>query len=324
VKPSKSTPNTSKAELFGALLIASFGRHYLARTFDESQRLLEVTSRGKKHEGTVGDHLMIQATSDNQAVLVEIAPRKNRLFRSDAFRSKSIASNVDQILLVLATEPGFSPDLLGRAAIAAHHEGIELRILLNKADLKDSLEKARTLLEPYRRLGFPIHEISAKHDPQSVKALEEHLRGKISVLVGQSGMGKSTLLNAWIPDAAAQTREHSIKLDSGKHTTTACRFYDLPKEWGEVNGKLGALIDSPGFQEFGLAHLSESELQHAFLEFEPFLGKCKFNNCTHQHEPFCQILAAVERGEISTERVSLFNQLVHETNNAVLQTQGRT
>lgn len=315
---SKSLPTT-----FKALLVASFGRHYLARTFDDPVRLLEVTSRGKKHEGTVGDHLILQATSDNQAVLVEIEPRKNRLFRSDAFRSKSIASNVDQILLVLATEPGFSPDLLGRAAIAAHHEGIELRILLNKADLKDSLGKARKLLEPYTRLGFPIHEISAIHDPVSVKSLEEHLRGKISVLVGQSGMGKSTLLNAWIPDAAAQTREHSIKLDSGKHTTTACRYYDLPAEWGSANGKLGALIDSPGFQEFGLAHLSESELQHAFLEFKPFLGGCKFNNCTHHHEPGCQILAAVERGEISPERVALFNQLVHESQNAILQTQGR-
>lgn len=315
---SKSLPNT-----FKALLVASFGRHYLARTFDHPARLVEVTSRGKKHEGTVGDHLVIQATSDNQAVLVEIEARKNRLFRSDAFRSKSIASNVDQILLVLATEPGFSPDLLGRAAIAAHHEGIELRILLNKADLKDSLGKARKLLEPYARLGFPIHEISAIHDPASVKSLEEHLRGKISVLVGQSGMGKSTLLNAWIPNAAAQTREHSIKLDSGKHTTTACRYYDLPTEWGSVDGRLGALIDSPGFQEFGLAHLSESELQHAFLEFQPFLGKCKFNNCTHHHEPGCQILAAVERGEISPERVTLFNQLVHESQNAILQTQGR-
>lgn len=316
---SQSLPNT-----FKALLVASFGRHYLARTFENPARLVEVTSRGKKHEGAVGDILVLQATSDNQAVLVEIEARKNRLFRSDAFRSKSIASNVDQILLVLATEPGFSPDLLGRAAIAAQHEGIELRILLNKADLKQSLDKARLLLTPYKKLGFAIHEISAIHDPQSVKSLEEHLRGKISVLVGQSGMGKSTLLNAWIPNAAAQTREHSIKLDSGKHTTTACRYYDLPEEWGLAKGKLGALIDSPGFQEFGLAHLSESELQHAFLEFKPFLGQCKFNNCTHHHEPGCQILAAVERGEISPERVNLFNQLVHESQNAILQTQGRT
>jgi len=309
-------------------LVASFGRHYLARTFEDPPRLLEVTSRGKKHEGAVGDFLEIEPTSNHQAVLVKIAERKNRLFRSDAFRSKSIAANVDQILLVLATEPGFSPDLLGRAAIAAQHEGIELRILLNKADLRESLEKARALLTPYQKLGFAIHEISAKHDPQSVQALHEHLRGKVSVLVGQSGMGKSTLLNAWIPNADAQTREHSIKLDSGKHTTTACRYYDLPREWGMGNtpqhmDQLGALIDSPGFQEFGLAHLSESELQHAFIEFQPYLGQCKFHNCTHAHEPGCAITQAVEDGHISAQRVALFHQLIHETHNATLQTQGR-
>ena len=313
---------------FKALLIASFGRHYLARRLDvqnpSQPQLIEVTSRGKKNEGIVGDLLNLESTSDNQAVITSIEPRKNRLFRSDAFRSKSLASNVDQILLVIATEPAFSPDLLGRAAIAAAHEDIELRILLNKADLKDSLNKAYKLLEPFKKLGYPIHEISAKFDPQSVDALKEYLSGKVSVLVGQSGMGKSTLLNAWIPDADAQTREHSIKLDSGKHTTTACRYYDLPSDWGIANGKLGALIDSPGFQEFGLAHLSESELQHAFIEFKPLLGKCRFNNCTHKHEPGCAILAAVERGEISQERVNLFNQLEHETKNATLQMQGRT
>ena len=322
---SQSTPSQKE---FKALLIASFGRHYLARRLGElhpeESQLIEVTSRGKKNEGVVGDILLLESTSDNQAVIVNIEPRKNRLYRSDAFRSKSLASNVDQILLVIATEPAFSPDLLGRAAIAAAHEGIELRILLNKSDLTESLNKAHKLLAPFKKLGLPIHEISAKFNPQSVDALKEHLSGKVSVLVGQSGMGKSTLLNAWIPNADAQTREHSIKLDSGKHTTTACRYYDLPSEWGIKDGKLGALIDSPGFQEFGLAHLSESELQHAFIEFKPWLGKCRFNNCTHKHEPGCQILAAVERGEISQERVNLFNQLEHETKNATLQMQGRT
>lgn len=314
-------PNSS----FKALIIASFGRHYLARPLTQhvTNQLIEVSSRGKKNEGVVGDVVTLLPTSRNQAVLESIDERKNRLYRSDAFRSKSIAANVDQILLVLATEPGFSPDLLGRAAIAAAHEGIELRILLNKSDLLNSIDKARQLLAPYQRLGIPIHEISAKYNPKSITDLHEALSGKISVLVGQSGMGKSTLLNAWIPDADAQTQEHSIKLDSGKHTTTACRYYDLPSDWGQQNNKLGALIDSPGFQEFGLAHLSESELQHAFIEFKPLLGKCRFNNCTHHHEPGCAILESVERHEIDPGRVALFNQLVHETKNASLQLQGR-
>ena len=309
-----------------ALLIASFGRNYLARPLDNNSvypEILEVKSRGKKHEVAVGDFLELQTTSSHQAVIEKVLPRKNLLFRSDAFRSKSIAANVDQILLVLATEPGFSPDLLGRAAIAAQHEGIELRILLNKADIRDKLDKARELLEPYIQLGIPVHEISAKFDPSSLDALKPFISSKVSVLVGQSGMGKSTLLNYWIPSAAAQTREHSTKLDTGKHTTTACRYYDLP-DWGVENGLQGALIDSPGFQEFGLAHLSESELQHAFSEFVPYLGQCKFHNCTHRHEPGCAVIHAVEEGSIASSRVQLFHQLLHESRNALIQTQGHS
>jgi len=308
-----------------ALLVASFGRNYLARPLLPDATLpsyYEVQARGKKHEAAVGDIIEILPSSNHQASIEKILPRKNLLFRSDAFRTKSIAANVDQILLVLATEPGFSPDLLGRAAIAAAHEGIELRILLNKVDLIGKIDKARELLGPYKHLGIPIHEISAKFNHASLAQLEPYLAGKVSVLVGQSGMGKSTLLNQWVPSALALTREHSLKLDTGKHTTTACRYYDLPSSWGTAGGHLGALIDSPGFQEFGLAHLSESECQHAFIEFAPYLGRCKFHNCTHAHEPGCAVRQAVDDGVISASRLKLFGQLIHESRNAVLQTQG--
>ena len=302
---------------FQALLVASYGRHYLARPLDgESKDLYQVTSRGKQHLGAVGDILHVKETGPEQAVIESIAERKNLLYRSDAYKSKSIASNVDQILIVLATEPGFSPDLLGRAVIAAEAAGIIPRIILNKCDLPNKLPQARKMLEPYRAMGYPVHEISVVHDPASVEEIAQHIYGKVSVLVGQSGMGKSTLLNALIPDAAAQTQEHSKKLDSGKHTTTACRYYDLPPKTIDGSVMRGALIDSPGFQEFGLAHLSESELQHAFKEFRPHLGACKFHNCSHGNEPACAIRAAVEAGEISAQRVELFRQLRHESHNA--------
>ncbi len=306
---------------FKALLVASYGRHYLARSIDDQegidhQALYQVTSRGKQHLGAVGDILEVQETGPEQAVIETITTRKNLLYRSDAYKSKSIASNVDQILIVLATEPGFSPDLLGRAVIAAETADIIPRIILNKCDLPDKLPAARKMLEPYIAMGYPVHEMSVKHDPASVAALAEHVYGKVSVLVGQSGMGKSTLLNALIPNAAAQTQEHSKKLDSGKHTTTACRYYDLPSRPGNDSGFNGALIDSPGFQEFGLAHLSESELQHAFIEFRPLLGQCKFHNCSHGDEPGCVIRAEVESGNISAQRVELFRQLRHESHNA--------
>ncbi len=310
---------------FKALLVASYGRHYLARSIDQgnASTLYQVTSRGKQHLGAVGDILEVSETGPEQAVIESITPRKNLLYRSDAYKSKSIASHVDQILIVLATEPGFSPDLLGRAVIAAETAGITARIILNKCDLPTKLPAARKMLEPYIAMGYPVHEMSVKHDPSSVEALAEHLYGKVSVLVGQSGMGKSSLLNALIPDAVAQTQEHSKKLDSGKHTTTACRYYDLPSREGVdrglgrgVNSFTGALIDSPGFQEFGLAHLSESELQHAFIEFRPLLGQCKFHNCSHGEEPGCVVQQAVTQGTISAQRVELFRQLRHESHNA--------
>jgi ribosome biogenesis GTPase len=306
---------------FKALLVASYGRHYLARAIDaqegiDHQALYQVTSRGKQHLGAVGDILEVQETGPEQAVIEAITPRKNLLYRSDAYKSKSIASNVDQILIVLATEPGFSPDLLGRAVIAAETADIIPRIILNKCDLPDKLPAARKMLEPYLAMGYPVHEMSVKHDPASVVELAQHVYGKVSVLVGQSGMGKSTLLNALIPNAVAQTQEHSKKLDSGKHTTTACRYYDLPARDGHSEVFTGALIDSPGFQEFGLAHLSESELQHAFIEFRLLLGQCKFHNCSHGDEPGCVIRAAVESGNISAQRVELFRQLRHESHNA--------
>lgn len=315
-------------EQFRALLTASYGRHYLAqKVADDGSHfgeLIQVSTPAKQHIGAVGDLMLLESTSLNQARIIRIEERRNLLYRSDAFKSKLIASNVDQILVVLATQPAFSPDLLGRAVVAAEAHDIGLHIVLNKCDLTPSLATARKLVEPYARMGYPVTEVSAKFDPVSMASMQSALCGKVSVLVGQSGMGKSSLLNAWVPNAAALTQEYSVRLDTGKHTTTACRYFDLP-EWGrDTQGRLGALIDSPGFQEFGLAHLSVSELQHAFREFKDLLGHCRFHNCAHQSEPDCAIREAVDKQRITPERLNLFRQLHSDSKTADTQIQGIT
>jgi ribosome biogenesis GTPase len=315
-------------EQFRALLIASYGRHYLAERIaadgSHGGPFIQVSTPAKQHVGAVGDRLLLESTSPDQARIIHIEERRNLLYRSDAFKSKLIASNVDQILVVLATQPAFSPDLLGRAVVAAEAHDIGLHIILNKCDLHDNLPMARKLLAPYARMGYPVTEVSAKFDPVSMASLQSALCGKVSALVGQSGMGKSTLLNAWVPNAAAVTQEYSVRLDTGKHTTTACRYYDLP-EWGrDQHGQLGALIDSPGFQEFGLAHLSVSELQHAFREFKSVLGQCRFHNCAHLTEPDCAIRDAVDQNQITAERLNLFRQLRSDSKTADVQLQGIT
>jgi len=196
-------------EQFRALLTASYGRHYLAQRLEKDAsgnespvgELIQVSTPAKQHIGAVGDRMLLEMTSADQARIIHIEPRENLLYRSDAFKSKLIASNVDQILVVLATQPAFSPDLLGRAVVAAETNQIGLHILLNKSDLKDNLAHARQIIEPYKRMGYPVTEVSAKFDTASIEALRPAIRGKVSVFVGQSGMGKSSLLNAWVPNA---------------------------------------------------------------------------------------------------------------------------
>lgn len=240
-------------------------------------------SRAAKSEVAVGDRVIYEQSSADQGVIVEIGERRNLLYRSDQFKSKLFAANLDQLLIVLATEPHFSEDLLGRALIAAEAHGLEALIVLNKIDVESALPLARERLAPYRALGYTVIELSAKMAPGEVHPqLDERLKDRSTILLGQSGMGKSTLVNLLIPDADAATREISSALNSGRHTTTFTRLYELPGG--------GSLIDSPGFQEFGLHHLSEGQLERAFADFRPYLGHCRFYNCHHLQEPGCAVL----------------------------------
>jgi ribosome biogenesis GTPase len=308
-----STGKSAGTSTESALIIAAHGRHYVVELDDGTR--MHAFPRGKKSDSAVGDHVRVERAAADQCVITAVSPRKNLLHRSDQFKSKLLAANIDQVIIVLATEPGFSEDLLGRALVSA--EALEIRplIVLNKTDLPGRLEEARGRLALYRGLGYDTLELSVRADPaHTLAALQPRLAGLASILIGQSGMGKSSLLNLLIPGVDAQTREISAKLDSGKHTTTFTRLYHLPRDWGTVDARLGALIDSPGFQEFGLYHLSEGMLERAFPEFRPLLTECRFYNCHHVNEPGCGVLAAVASGAISERRHQLYMQLVHESN----------
>ena len=207
-----------------------------------------------------------------------------------------------QIIIVLATQPSFYEALLNRCFVAAEAAKIKPLIVLNKCDLTDA-DDAKNKLKLYQDLGYQVLHLSAK---QEISALQPYLSNHQSVLVGQSGMGKSTIINALLPDQNVRTQIMSEALDSGKHTTTAAHLYHLDST--------SSLIDSPGLQEFGLNHLSQTDLELAFIEFRPYLGKCRFNNCKHTHEPDCAVANAVAAGEVSARRLKFYQELSLEIN----------
>lgn len=296
-----------------ARIIAAYGRHYMA--FCQGQTIYCVM-RGKKNTAAVGDFVHLTKTSKDQALISDVLPRNNLLFRSDQYKSKSLASNIDQLFIVCATEPTFSDDLISRALIAAEASQLNVYLILNKIDLTTHLKEAKERLSLYKNLNYPIIYLSAEKDPVDTKnQLMPLLFNKTSILIGQSGMGKSTITNLIVPNAHIATQEFSSALNSGKHTTSFTRMYAIDEN--------SALIDSPGFQEFGLHHLTEGQLERAFREFSPYLGQCRFYNCHHKTEPDCAVINAVLDGHISKERFELYKQLVHESNQKPLAKKGK-
>ena len=274
-------------------VVAAFGRHYEVE-LDGGGRL-EGHPRGKKSPYACGDRVELEIAARGQGRILAHLPRTSLLYRSDAWKQKLIAANATQVVLVTATEPAFSDELLSRALAAGEHEGLRCLVVLNTVDLPAGLPAARERLAPFAALGYPVLEMCAR---EHAEVLRPRLQGQTTVLVGQSGMGKSTLINALVPGADAATREVSTALDSGKHTTTHARLYRLDAD--------SAIIDSPGLQEFGLAHLTLGEIEHAFLEMRPYLGRCRFRDCRHDAEPDCAVKAAVASGVVSPRRLAHF------------------
>jgi ribosome biogenesis GTPase len=274
-------------------VVAAFSRRFIVETADGQ---LPCQVKGRHLRVVCGDRVELRRDGD-AGVIEGVLPRTALLYRSDAFKTKAIAANVSQLAVVVAARPSFSMELVQRCILAAEDQGIASLLILNKSDLAET-PAARARLALLTGIGYPLVMLSALTD---VAPLHPALLGHTTLLIGQSGMGKSTLINALFPGADATTAEYSEALDSGRHTTTHTRLHRLDAE--------SAVIDSPGLQEFALQHLDPDALAHAFIEFRPYLGQCRFRDCKHETEPGCRLLQAAATGEIDPGRLRLFQTL---------------
>jgi len=256
--------------------------------------------KGKRQDATCGDFVEVRLTGSAQGSIERLGTRRNLLYRSDQWREKTLAANVDQVVILIAPKPAFSEAFLNLSLVACDAARIPVVIALNKSDLPEHA-LARKSLDAHERVGYTVLSMSAKHD---VAPLLPHLEKKLTLLVGQSGMGKSKTVNALVMSDVARVGELTTSLESGAHTTTFSRFYRLDRDT--------AIIDTPGFQSFGLFHLTEDQIGEAMREFRPFLGRCKFNDCAHLGEPGCAVIEAAGRGEVSAARLSFYQVLIEQ------------
>lgn len=299
------------------LVIAGHGRHVWVETPDG--RRLICHPRGKKSQTVVGDHVLWQASED-EGTIEKVEPRRNLFYRQDEIRTKMFAANLDQVLILIAAEPEFSESQLSRALIAAEAEHIRPIIALNKSDLAEPFGRAWARMGVYRDMGYTVMPMALKpqgdDDPKTEHKLDAVLAGKTTLVLGPSGSGKSTLINRLIPQAQVLTNAISTALNSGKHTTTSTTLY-----WVDT-ARTTAVIDSPGFQEFGLNHIEPMHLASLMPDIKAHATDCKFYNCSHLHEPGCGVINAVQKvsdgylppgpGEISTNRYKLYSNLFAE------------
>jgi ribosome biogenesis GTPase / thiamine phosphate phosphatase len=278
------------------VVVATHRRHYSVRLDDGP--VISCILRGRKLTLACGDRVDVVLGRGDDAVIDGLSPRSTLFFRSDLHRERLIAANVTQVLGVVAPEPPYDDELVHRWIVASESNGCRFVLAANKFDLPEFVA-IQPRLAQFATLGYPVVTLSAQHD---VTALVPLLTGQKTVLIGQSGMGKSTLINTLLPHAAARVGEVSTALQTGRHTTTETTLYWLDDDsW---------IVDSPGMKEFGLAHLGSAAIEQAFVELRPLLGTCRFRNCRHDVEPGCAIQDAIERGDIRPWRVDLLKHLL--------------
>jgi ribosome biogenesis GTPase len=290
-----------------ALIRVSYGNQGIAECDDGQQ--LECIYRRSVGRPYCGDLVQLESSDPSTWVVTKILPRRNLFVRADRKqRKQGVASNLDRVLIVVSPRPAPSKDLVERYLVAVHSLGIKPVLVINKSELLSTDDRLQlppfNRIEAYQNLGYEVVETSCKALP-GVATMLPYLRNSTSILVGQSGVGKSSLINQLIPDLELQTGALSRSTGKGTHTTTTTIMYSMPDE--------GRLIDSPGVWEYGLWDVTPQELSSGFPEFEEFAGQCRFNNCAHLHEPDCAIADAVQAGQILTWRYESYQRLLEQS-----------
>jgi len=297
VNPARAT----RGNAANGLVVAVHRRHYAVEL--DSAETIECVLKGRATTLACGDRVEVVREARG-GVIVAVAPRRSLLYRSDAFKEKLIAANVTQVLGVVAPDVPVDEHLLNRWIIAAETERCRFVLVVNKCDLPDA-DRFAERFTPYATLGYAVIRVSAKRD---ATPLASSIRGEHSVIVGQSGMGKSTLINALLPWARARTGELSEALQSGRHTTTSATLYRFPDGHGWI-------VDSPGMKVFGLAHCSSEAITDAFVDLRKLASRCRFRDCRHDREPDCAVIAAAAEGRVAPQRVALLQALLREARN---------
>jgi len=266
-------------------VITRYGQRQLVE--DENGKVFQSVSRQNIGFSVAGDRVLFQKTKHDDAIVTAIFPRDSKLKRQD----KLIAANIDQLWLVVAIEPHYEFELIDRYLIMAENSKLPIGIIVNKIELSEN--EAYRDFQHYQSLGYDVHFISVKKQI-NLNFLKEQLVNKSHIFLGQSGVGKSSLINSLIPDLELRVNEISSKSKLGKHTTTNTTIYHIPSG--------GDLIDSPGVREFQLENLTEVEIINGFREFKALSGECRFRDCKHINEPNCAVKKALENGKVNKNR----------------------
>ena len=277
------------------LVITRYGQRLLVEA--ESGELLQCTGRRNIELSVAGDQVIYQTTDNGEGVVTALLARENSLVRSQ----KLIAANIDELWLVVAIEPHYQFELIDRYLVVAENANLPINIVVNKIELSSDIDKVKRDFSMYESAGYNVSYLSV-NEKINIAEFKSQLNDKTHIFLGQSGVGKSSLINELIPDLNLRVNEISTKSKLGKHTTTNTTLYHIPSG--------GDLIDSPGIREFKLDELTDKEILSGFKEFKPFIGQCKFRNCAHIKEPKCAIKTAVENGDIHPLRYANYLQLI--------------